>query len=76
MKTYTLKDITAFNPLTLFTIGRSKRVYEYIGSVTDNNSLYSITIAVLYDGKAQKYNAVDLLHDKRANDAINIIYQY
>ena len=76
MKSYTLKDITAFSPRTSFTIGRSTRQFEYIGVVTEPNAPFSHTIAVLYDSKAQKYTVVDLLHDKRADATINIIYHY
>ena len=59
-RVYKLADITVFAEGTQFTIGRSKRVYEYVAPATDKRALYTHTIAVLYDFKAQKYIAVDL----------------
>lgn len=47
--------------------------YEFVALVVDRHALsYANTVAVLYDWRAQRYIAINLYNDERANYLIKL----
>lgn len=65
-------QVICLKPHTTFTFNRGTRLYEYIGTVTDDNYLYPLDIAVIYNASTGKYEAINVYRDKRASHVINV----